>query len=370
MLTCDSKCPFIANIVKLIPNKDCSRFGCLTRIICGCVKSGDKVRVLGENYIPDDEEDSTTQVVTSVEISQARYHVPLNRGYPGNIVILRGLDTTVIKSATLVSEFIDEECFVFKSLHYQNTAVIKIATEPLNPAELPKMLDGLRKINKSFPLAITKVEESGEHTIFGTGELYLDCLLRDLREMYADIEIKVADPVVAFCETVVDMSSLKCFAKTPNFLNHLTMICEPLDKGLAEDIETSQVSLDKSKKQVGDFFQTHYGWDMLSARRVWAFGPNRTGPNLLQDDTLPTEVDQSLLIYVKESVIQGFQWGTKEGPLCEEPIRNIKFKILDAQLSTESLYRNGGQIIPTARKCCYSAFFACILKADGTFLFC
>ena len=29
-------------------------------------------------------------------------------------------------------------------------------------------------------------------------------------------EIKVADPVVAFCETVVETSSLKCFAETPN----------------------------------------------------------------------------------------------------------------------------------------------------------
>ena len=29
-------------------------------------------------------------------------------------------------------------------------------------------------------------------------------------------DIKVADPVVAFCETVVETSSLKCFAETPN----------------------------------------------------------------------------------------------------------------------------------------------------------
>ena len=29
--------------------------------------------------------------------------------------------------------------------------------EPVNPSELPKMLDGLRKINKSYPLVTTKV---------------------------------------------------------------------------------------------------------------------------------------------------------------------------------------------------------------------
>jgi len=46
----------------------------------------------------------------------------------------------------------------------------------LNPSELPKLLAGLRKINKSYPLAETKVEESGEHIIIGTGELYLDSI--------------------------------------------------------------------------------------------------------------------------------------------------------------------------------------------------
>jgi U5 small nuclear ribonucleoprotein component len=51
---------------------------------------------------------------------------------------------------------------------------MKIACEPLNPSELPKMLEGLRKINKIYPMATTKVEESGEHLIIGSGELYLD----------------------------------------------------------------------------------------------------------------------------------------------------------------------------------------------------
>jgi U5 small nuclear ribonucleoprotein component len=54
--------------------------------------------------------------------------------------------------------------------------------------------------------------------------------LQDLRELYADIEVKVADPVVSFCETVVETSSLKCFAETPNKKNKITMIAEPLER--------------------------------------------------------------------------------------------------------------------------------------------
>ena len=44
------------------------------------------------------------------------------------------------------------------------------------------------------------------------------------------------------------------------------------------------------------------------------------------------------------------QWGTREGPLCEEPIRNSKFKILDAVIAAEPIHRGGGQIIPSEQE--------------------
>ena len=34
---------------------------------------------------------------------------------------------------------------------------------------------------------------------------------------------------------------MKCFSETPNRKNKLTMICEPMEKGLAEDIECGKV---------------------------------------------------------------------------------------------------------------------------------
>jgi U5 small nuclear ribonucleoprotein component len=251
---------------------------------------------------------------------------------------------------------LDEEVHIFKPLAALTQAVVKIATEPLNPSELPKMVEGLRKVNKSYPSLVTKVEESGEHTIYGTGELYLDSVMKDLRELYSEVEVKVADPVVSFCETVVETSSLKCFAETPNKRNKLTMIVEPMEKGLAEDIEAGRVSMEWSRKELGAFFQQKYDWDLLAARSIWAFGPDRNGPNILLDDTLPSEVDKSLLAAVRESIVQGFQWGAREGPLCDEPMRNCKFKILDATIAKEPLHRGGGQVIPTARRVCYSAF--------------
>ena len=40
-------------------------------------------------------------------------------------------------------------------------------------------------------MSVPQVEESGEHVILGTGELYLDCVMHDLRKMYSEIDIKV-----------------------------------------------------------------------------------------------------------------------------------------------------------------------------------
>ena len=54
--------------------------------------------------------------------------------------------------------------------------------------------------------------------------------------------------------------------------------------------------------------------------------------------------------------MQGFQWATREGPLCEEPIRNVKFKILSGSFASEPIYRSGSQIIPTSRRVAYSSF--------------
>lgn len=356
MVQCDSDGPLMVHTTKLYPTQDATCFHVFGRVVSGTLYANQEVRILGENYTLQDEEDSRFGQIGRLWISEARYKIEVNRVPAGNWILIEGIDQPIVKTATITDTSAPEEVYIFRPLKFNTSSVIKIAVEPVNPSELPKMLDGLRKVNKSYPLVTTKVEESGEHIILGTGELYLDCVMHDLRKMYSEIDIKVADPVVSFCETVVETSSLKCFAETPNKKNKLTMIAEPLEKGLAEDIENEVVQITWPRKRLGEFFQTKYDWDLLAARSIWAFGPDATGPNILVDDTLPSEVDKSLLGAVKDSIVQGFQWATREGPLCDEPIRNVKFKILDAVIAQEPIHRGGGQIIPTARRVAYSAF--------------
>lgn len=120
---------------------------------------------------------------------------------------------------------------------------MKIGMEPYNPSDLPQMLNGLRSCVKSYPLLEFKIQETGEHVIIGTGELYMDSVLHDLRQLYTDIEIKLSDPYVSFTETIIDTSSFKCFAETPNNKNRISMISEPLEHNIASDIENRKISL-------------------------------------------------------------------------------------------------------------------------------
>ena len=64
------------------------------------------------------------------------------------------------------------------------------------------------------------------------------------------------------------------------------------------------MSIDWPLRRRGEFFQTKYDWDVLAARSIWAFGPDKQGPNILLDDSLPSEVDKSMLSSIRESVVQ------------------------------------------------------------------
>ena len=72
--------------------------------------------------------------------------------------------------------------------------------------------------------------------------------------MYSEIEVKVSDPCVTLCETIIDTSNIKCYAETPNKKNKITMVAGPLDKGLADDIYTEQINLSSDKKVISQYF--------------------------------------------------------------------------------------------------------------------
>jgi len=104
-------------------------------------------------------------------------------------------------------------------------------------------------------------------------------------------------------------------------------------------------------KERARFLSEKFDFDVGEARKIWSFGPEGTGPNLLIDCTKAVQY----LNEIKDSVVAGFQWASKEGVLCEENMRSVRFNIYDVTLHADAIHRGGGQIIPTARRVMYAS---------------
>jgi len=147
-----------------------------------------------------------------------------------------------------------------------------------------------------------------------------------------------------------------CLSKSPNKHNRLYMKGKPLEDGIADDIDAGKINDKDDPKTRGRYLADTYGWDAGEARKIWGFGPEGTGPNIIMDVSKGVQY----LNEIKDSVLGGFQWATKEGPLADENLRNIRFEMHDVTLHADAIHRGGGQIIPTARRCLY----ACMLTGN------
>lgn len=122
-------------------------------------------------------------------------------------------------------------------MKFSVSPVVRVAVECQNAGDLPKLVEGLKRLAKADPMVQCSVEESGQHIIAGAGELHLEICLKDLEEDHAGIPIKKSDPLVSYRETVGEKSSMVCLAKSPNLHNRLFMSAAPLPEDLPEAIE-------------------------------------------------------------------------------------------------------------------------------------
>ena len=57
----------------------------------------------------------------------------------------------------------------FKDMKYSVSPVVRVAVDVKNPQDLPKLVEGLKRLAKSDPLVVCMTEESGEHIVAGCG---------------------------------------------------------------------------------------------------------------------------------------------------------------------------------------------------------
>jgi len=348
MKTCDPEGPLMMYISKMVPTSDKGRFYAFGRVFSGKIATGLKCRIMGPNYIPGKKEDLNEKAIQRTILMMGRYIEAIEDVPCGNICGLVGVDQFLVKTGTITTF---KEAHNLKVMKFSVSPVVRVAVEPKNAQDLPKLVEGLKRLAKSDPMVQCMIEESGEHIIAGAGELHLEICLKDLEEDHAQIPLKKSDPVVSYRETVTEESSMMCLSKSPNKHNRLFMRAVPMPDGLAEDIDNGEVSNKQDFKIRGRYLADKYEYDITEARKIWCFGPDTMGPNLMIDCTKGVQY----LNEIKDSVVAGFQWATKEGVLCDENMRGIRFNIYDVALHTDAIHRGGGQIIPTARRALYAS---------------
>jgi elongation factor 2 len=103
--------------------------------------------------------------------------------------------------------------------------------------------------------------------------------------------------------------------------------------GLPEDIDKGEVTPRQEFKARARYLNEKYDYDVNEVRKIWCFGPEGTGPNLLIDCTKGIPY----LNEIKDYCVTAFQWATKEGVLAEENVRGVRFDIHDIIYSKTSL---------------------------------
>jgi elongation factor 2 len=164
-------------------------------------------------------------------------------------------------------------------------------------------------------------------------------------------EVKISDPVVSYRETCTSNSNQTCLSKSPNKHNRLYCEAAQLEDAICDDIEEGKISARDDPKIRARYMADTYGWDVTEARKIWAFGPDGTGPNLFMDSTKGV----NYLLEIKESVVGGFNWASQAGPMCDEQMRGVIVKLMDVVLHSDAIHRGMGQIMPTSRRVTFAS---------------
>jgi len=354
---CDPKACLMLYISKMVPTADKGRFFAFGRVFSGTVKAGMKVRIMGNNFQVGKKVDLfEDKPVQRVVLMMGRYQEAIEDMPCGNVCGLVGVDKYIIKSATVCTD--GEEPNPLRDMKYSVSPVVRVAVEAKNPADLPKLVEGLKRLAKSDPLVVCCIEESGEHIVAGAGELHLEICLKDLQEDFMNgAPLKISEPVVSFRETVTEVSSIQCLSKSPNKHNRLFCKGAPLTEECSVEMEdVGKCGADVDPKIRARYLADKFEWDVAEARKIWCFGPDGKGPNVIVDVTKGVQNMNEM----KDSFVAAWQWATKEGVMCDENMRGIRINIEDVTMHADAIHRGGGQIIGTARRVAY----ACCLTAQ------
>jgi elongation factor 2 len=352
--TCDTSenAPVMMYVSKMIPGAD-NRFTAFGRVFSGKVSTGQKVRILGPNYQPGKKTDLFVKSIQRVVIMMGRNTETVADIPAGNTCGLIGIDQFLVKSGTITTS---ETACCIKTMKFAVSPVVRVAVSVKNSADLPKLVEGLKKLSKSDPMVRCETTEAGEHIIAGCGELHLEICLKDLADDFMKgAPISTSEPVVTYCETVT-VESPEVLSKSANKHNRLFCVAQPLNEEIQKLFDDEVVGPGMDAKDRSKILREHpaFGWEEAATpQKIWCFGDDGIGPNVMTERT----VGVAYLTEIKDSVVGGFKWACNEGPMCEERVRGLKLVINDVTLHADAIHRGMGQISPTSRRVTYAGIY-------------
>jgi ribosome assembly protein 1 len=211
---------------------------------------------------------------------------PLTSVPAGVVFGIAGLEGHILKSGTICSQL--EGSVNLAGVNMASQPIVRVALEPVNPADLDKMIRGLKLLVQSDPCAEYEQFESGEHVLLTAGELHLERCLTDLRERFARCEIQAGEPIVPYRETIVRAEEMKPPAN------------KELGRGTAIATTTSkQFSLRLRVRPLPAEVTEFLGKNAIAIKRLYSdrqAAERRTGKENSQDSSEQEDIDEDVLV--------------------------------------------------------------------------
>jgi elongation factor 2 len=309
------------------------------RIFSGCVNEGDRVYLVGAKK---------DYRVQQVSMYMGAFREVVGKIGAGNIAAVLGMDLARA-GETLVSIEQKDAMVPFENIQYVSEPVITIAIEPKHPRELPRLIELMDRLAIDDPNLVTKInKETGEYLLSGMGELHLEIAVKFLKEYGGGLELITSQPLVVYRETA-SSEGVVAMAKSPNKHSKFWVQVEPLEQNVVDLMEKGSLFEAMGNKRITESLRNDAGWSAQEAKNVWALEEHK---NILVDLTKGIQY----LRESKETVSSGFRWAAKNGPLCDEPIRGVKVKLLDAKLHEDPVHRGPAQLMPAMKRAFWGSF--------------
>lgn len=155
---CDPKGPLVVFIARMVPAADKGRFYGFGRVFSGTLTSGAKVRIMGRNYQFGSKYDYFEKNIHRCLVLIGKGASIVNEVPCGNLIAIVGIDAYLMSMGTL-SDHPDGHQLRMPKL--PTTQVARFSVTPKNAADLPKLVDGMRKLTRADPYVTCSTDDTG-----------------------------------------------------------------------------------------------------------------------------------------------------------------------------------------------------------------